>query len=362
MRIIKILLILIITPISFSCIDSNNYSWKIYSGEKTKLNLKYESFNKLLIKDDTIYLLGTRDKTLDLADNVSIVCQSVDNGKSWIEIFKNNGSIINGYLSADDLYLFKEIYTDNSLENTSITLLNSNKLDSIHSFKKNSYIKDVFIDDLGKGVLILNNSFSSVDNSVFKTGNDFKTYDSLYVNKAISKSFYYKNKTYLLTYVLTRKNYKINETNIIYTIDKNNKRDSINLKFNAIDFMVDNKEDIWTLGKENNYVVLKHLNKKEVISTSIISKDKNLNPKKLYKYNQFIAVLSNSIDESALGGFGGTKYTLHLSYNSGKSFEIEKIPIDNYVDPISFFKDEKIVIYSGVGRISVCDLKERVKK
>jgi len=331
-----------------------DYNWTVYDAEATGLGKKGEIFNKILIEDSVFYLLGSSPGN-DLSKSKSVVYKSDNYGRDWIEEYTDKGNITNGYLASNELNLLKEIYTDNSLDNTSLSLINKDSI--IHSFKINSSVKGVFMDSSGKGTLVINNSFFAKDNSVFRTQNNFKSYDSTYVGKPIKKSYFFKDKVYLLTYELIRENYKVREQNELYIINKDENRDSLRIEFNTIDFIVDN-EGVLFLGKEEGGITLNNIGKTGEVNTTSIIRSKNLEPKKIYKHKKFIAILSSLINESALGGFGGSEYRLHLSFDNGKTFIEEKLPIDNYVSPITFYKDEKIIIYSGAGRISVCDLKK----
>lgn len=337
----------------FNCIDNLIHNWVVYNENETGLKLKEESFSKILIKDETFYLLGTNNDS-DLSKSKSIVYKSNNYCKNWTEVFSDKGNIANGYIALNELNFFEEVYSDNSLNNTSLSLINRDSV--IHSFKINSSVKGVFIDNYGKGAVVINNSFLAKDNAVFWTTDNFKSYDSIYFGKSIKKSHFFNGKVYLLTYELTRKNYEVKEKNEIYIIDRNGNRDSLQEKYNIDDFVVD-INGILLLGVQEEKVALDYLLENGEVRTMSFSREKNLTPEKVYKYNNFIAVLVSKINESALGGFGGTQYQLYLSFDDGQTFKKETLPISDFVGPITFYKDEKIIVYSGAGRISVCNLK-----
>ncbi len=343
----------------FSCSGRSNYNWKVYNSNTTGLRPQYEGFNQLIIKADIFYLLGSFDESLKWKDKQALVYKSEDQGKTWLNVFEEKGNAEKGYYSSENIYLVKEIYIENSFKNSQQRLLKlDNSSNSIHKFKRQSNVKYIHVDELGKGALILSNSFSSKDYSVFRTKNNFKTYDSIPIDKAVKGSFVTNDRVYLLTYKAFRKNYKVFETNKIHILDENNALDSLDLDFNVDYFLVEKGESFWFLGKNNDSIQLRKRKGDVTNIINTLSIDKEETSKKLYKHNDFIAILTSSIDKGALGGFGSVRYKLYLSFDNGQTFKEENPPIDDYVNPIAFYKDEKIIIYSGAGRISVCDLKK----
>lgn len=338
----------------FSCLKDfkSEYNWKVYDAEETGLSEIGETFNKILIEEDAIYLMGNIGGT-DLTKSKSRVYKSKNYGRSWIEEYSGNGNIADGYFTSNELNLFKEVYFDSSLDNTSLSLINRDSV--IHSFKVNSSIKGVFIDNYGKGAVVVNNSFLAKDNAIFWTTDNFKIYDSIYVGKPIKKSRFFDSKVYFLTYELIRENYKVQEKNEIYIIDKAGNQHFLQMKSNVEDFIVDN-EGVFLLRKQQG-IVIDHFSGKEMKMTINVTKETNQVPQKIYKYKSFIVVLTSALNKSGLGGFGGSEYKLHLSFDDGQTFKQVKLPINDFVGPIGFYKDEKIVIYSGAGRVSICDLK-----
>ncbi len=345
-----------------SC-KQNNYDWKVYNSDVTNLKSIDEKFNKILNIDNSVYLFGSRDESTNMTDMEYVVYKSVNFGKNWELILEGNGDIVNAFYANQDIYLVKENYKENSFKGFKTTLLKFNIktgiIESVHQFKKESSIIDGILDDYESGSLIISNSFSSTDNSIFKTSDNFNSCDSIYIGKSIKKNYFFKNKIYLLTYELILKNYKVQEQNKLYIIDKDDNRDSLYIESNINDFVVD-IDGILLLGKKEEDITLNYFGKKEDVNITSIIRAGNLEPQKIYKYKSFIAVLLSSTNEHALGGFGGSEYHLFLSFDNGKVFKEEELPIKDYVGQILFYKDEKIIIYSGSGRISVCKLKKTI--
>lgn len=352
---IILLLIISFLFLFFRCpnISKKDSNWIIYKNSQTGLrNLDYD-FDKLLLNDGVLYLLGNSLENVSTKSK-SIIYKSMVYGTNWKECYRNCGNITNGYFVLDKLYLFKEIYADNSLDNTSLSLIVKDSV--IHNFKINTFLKGVFINNYGEGAIVLNNSFNAKDNAILWTTNNFKTYDSIPFNKSVKKSYFYNEKLYLLTQEFSKQNYKIEQRNNLFILDKNGKKEFLKMKNNIEDFVVD-KEGIITLIKQKDLTFVEYLLNNGKYKRVKLSNEKNLNLRKIYKHKNFIAILTSKVYKNLLDGFGTTKYQLFFSFDCGKTYGEEKIPINDFIGAIGFFKDEKVFIYSGLGRVSICNLK-----
>ena len=285
----------------YSCTFSNKNS-----GEIHEIKDKLTSLNKIIIKNDTLYLIGEKMNMMDMdiQKDEAIVYFSKDFGKNWEKIYNDKGEIVDAYLISDSLFIFKKTYYDSSLGNSSLSLINFENKSIIHQFKKNSSVKSIFIDDSEKGILIIGNSLHSHDYTIFKTNNNFITYDSTHLNKEILKTFLYKDKIYFSSF----KNR--NKREWIYSFNTKKQLDSLYFNFDISDFVVDDNENVWLLSKNEKTFELsvRKKNVTKIISSTAI--DENSIPEKIYKYDDFIAVLISSVDKSMLGGFG----VLNINY------------------------------------------------
>ena len=140
---------------------------------------------------------------------------------------------------------------------------------------------------------------------------------------------------------------------MIYKIDLNNyNKDSIWCKdFEIREFKIDDDDEdsFLFLGKDNNNKTI--LTKYDKGSWNKI-REFDFTGKEIHSYKNFIAVLGFKIDERLLLGLGGTRYDLQVSYDMGKTWESKKLPLDSYVKPNSFYKDEVFISYSGGGKIT----------
>lgn len=351
----KLTIVVVFLSLS-SCSNGQNHNWIVYSDKETGLGSQDELFNKILVKEDGFLLLGEERDFSDVAKNKSLIYLS-KNGSNWIKLYEGKGEVVDGYCLKNNLFFFQNEYTDNSLETNFLSLrkinLNSKNVGEIHKFQTNSTINNVRIDKSGCVTLIVNNSLSANDFSVFKSKDDFNSYDHISIDKPIKKSFITDDKVYFLTHEFFIKNYETYEINDFFIINESEKIDSLNLQLNATDFLIDTSGKMWILYQKGDSVKLVEKGKSNN-REYVISNNQDENPVKLYKYNNFIAVLTNVIDADGFNGFGKTKYKLYLSFNDGQTFEKEALPIDDYVGAIGFYKNEKVIIYSGAGRISLC--------
>lgn len=349
---IKISILSFIIPFSIlSCKDESLIKWEVLDSSKTNLKEQGESFEKFLINGKDFFIIGQEDTEFNnWSDFKAITYESKNSGKKWAKIINDKGAFVDGYYSFNELFLFRETYSINSFDKAVLNLINAKKKTTYHRFKERSSIKNVFINSKEEGVLILNNSYTAADNSILYTNNNFKSFDSISFKKGIKKCAYLDEKVYLLSDDYFIKNYKTIERNKLYIVNRKI-LDSIELKNVVDDFCVD-KNGIYLLSKENGKVTINHINeKKQKMKTQLVVDDQGLEPKRLYKYNNFIAVLVNSINSKGLGGFGSVSYKLYISLDNGETYKEEKLPINDYVEPIEFYKDELIIFYAGAGRI-----------
>ena len=342
---------LILLFVLLAC-NGQHYDWKVYNSDVTNLKPIYESFNKILFIDNSVYLFGSRDESLNMSDMKYVVYKSTNFGKNWELILEGNGDIVNAFYANQNIYLVKENYKENSYKDFKTTLLKFNIktgiTENVYQFKKESSVNDGILNEYGSGSLIISNSFSSEDYSVFKTNDNFISYDSIPINKPIVKSHFNGSDIYLLSY-------DNNDTNeVIYALTKHNIIDSLRVNFDVTDFVVENDKSILLLGCNKNTIQLIKAYGKNKIVLNTFTNDEDFFPESIYKYNRFIAVVIGELNSL------GVTYQLFLSFDDGKSFIREDLPISYYVEPVAFYKDEKIIIYSGAGRISYCDLKKKM--
>jgi hypothetical protein len=340
----------LILLLALSACDKHNYTWEVYDSKVTNLKSNDEDFGKILIIDNSLYLFGNNSESLNLRDMKYVVYKSTNFGKKWREVLGGTGNIVNEFYANQNIYVAKENYSQNLYKDFTTTLfkfnIKSEIIKDVHQFKKNVSITDGILNDNGSGALIVSNSFSSIDYSILKTKNNFISSDSISINKPIVKSCFNNSDIYFLS------NNNNNSNELIYKIKKDNRLDSLTVNFDVTDFIVEKDQSIFLLGNNESAIQLRKIHGKRNILLYTFIKDKEYFPKSIYKYNKFIAVIISKLNSL------GTTNQLFLSFDDGKSFKNEELPIADYLGPIAFYKDEKIIIYSGAGRISYCNLKK----
>ena len=152
---------------------------------------------------------------------------------------------------------------------------------------------------------------------------------------------------------------KRNITNWIYSIEKkDNELDSLQVDLNITDFAVGENGDYWLLGKYNDRTVLQSHKGGKTTEIKVFSEDAEFWPNQLYKYNDVVVVLASKIDKSMLSGFGGTKPTIYLSRDNGLTWNNHSFDEALYLKPVSFYKDERMTVYIGNGKLLSYNLKE----
>lgn len=206
------------------------------------------------------------------------------------------------------------------------------------TFNDSLVIKDGDVNIKGVGFLALNKKNISNDNSIIITSNNFKTFNKIDFPFPIIKSKLVKDDIYILS-----SDWKTNLNNVFFIVNQKGRIKCTQLNYNCFDFCMRNDEilfigekddenHLFTLDKEKNAKVLFKFNNK-------------VSPQKIYAYNEFISILFQKLKTT------GINYFLMNSFDNGKSFNEEVLPIDNYVTPIEFYKDDLMIYYAGAGRI-----------
>lgn len=336
------------------CNDKSLIEWEVLNSNETNLKDQGEEFEKLLIYNNDYFLIGQDVKSNNWQDFKAITYQSKNSGRVWKKVINDEGVFLDGYINNEFLNLIAQKYSDNSFKNCETKLsvynrLNYNKIGDKIICKRDSSIVRVF-NDGNKSYALINKGYIANKNSIFNSKNDFKTYKNVEINKPLKKIVFFNDKIYFLTSEYFVEDYETIEKNKLFILNKKS-LDSIETKDVVEDFCVD-KNGIYLLSKINEKIIVNYIDtKKQKNNTLKVVNEKELEPKMIYKYNNFVAVLVNSINVKGLGGFGSVAYKLYVSLDNGETFKEENLPIDNYVKPIEFYKDKSIIFYAGAGRI-----------
>lgn len=216
--------------------------------------------------------------------------------------------------------------------------------------KGNSFVKSIHFTSNDNGIVLFRPSGNPLDYQVLKTNNGGLNWAIENINSSIGISHIFNGNLYLLSQDRKSKKGKI------YSFDKEtNSRDSVIVGLPVVDFNIDKDGGIWLLGKHGKQTVLQYHHKGKVENVKIFSEDSEFSPNQLYKYNDVIVVLASQIDQSLLGGFGGTKPIMYLSKDNGTTWDKQLLKGALYLNPISFYKDEKMIAYLGLGKVLICN-------
>lgn len=228
------------------------------------------------------------------------------------------------------------------------------------------------------------NLLNSIDSTSIKflhineKENSYLTIENKFKNGSISsrgnKLFKYSERTVLDSIVLNCNVLNpILKNGFIYFKSSKNQLEKINISnfqrfttetddVEIIDFQITDKGNYWVLGELNNKTVLtEYKNGKWYMDKTFPVEAQNNKGEKMHYYNGFKAILANSIDKSLLMGLGGTRYSLFISYKDYDNWERVELPINYYVKPNLFYKDEVFVAYSGGGKLTYVDLTRKPK-
>lgn len=212
-----------------------------------------------------------------------------------------------------------------------------------------SYVRSMFFESDEIGYVFFRPSGNPLEYQLLKTETGGKHWDLINLNIPVDISY---NKNRKLHFLSSKRNDK---KEWIFSIDKQGKNlDSLQFRLDIIDFSVGENDDYWLLGQDGDNTILQHYENKKVSIVHTFLYDPPFSPKQLYKYNELIVVIGSQIDESMLGGFGGTKPIMFVSSDNGSTWKNHDLGKILYLNPISFYKDKEMTAYIGDGKILTC--------
>ena len=251
--------------------------------------------------------------------NLYVINKSKGNSNKIFLIPKDTEKVrlINSFSNAH-LKLFHYNLSDDSY----VILINPFINGSLHSngYKLMKYRNKTLLDSTGLNQNVFNSSFK---------------YDNIY--------FITKNKR---------------SQNLLYKINTSNfRKDSIYKKnLNISAYYVNNESNIWVLGEENDKTVLYNYKNNNWIRIKVFSDNFKNDISKLNVYKNHISILLYKTNRKILGGIGGSEYSLIISSDKGGNWGEIDLPINYYVKPNTFYRNEKFIAYSGLGRVTYLDL------
>jgi len=318
----------------------------------TNISPRNEIFSRMEYDGKQILMVGESIN----GENSSLYRTSFNDLKNWtftnIDTLKGENTAID--YNPENYYFVnkKRDYTSNifSLNKKTKKTKNINTIDS-------TYIKFLHVNEKENYHIIIGNKFKN--GSISSHGYKLYKYsgrallDSIILNCNVLNPIF-KNG---FIYFKSSKNQleKINTSNFQrFTTET----DDVEI----IDFQITGKNNYWVLGQLNNKTILTEFNHGNwIMDKTFPIEAQNLKGKKIHYYNGFKAILVNGIDKSLLMGLGGTRYSLFISYSDSDNWKKVELPIDYYVKPNLFYKDEIFIAYSGGSKLTYVDLNKKLK-
>ncbi len=347
----KMSVIILFIIVSSSCINEDAMICS-----KLSVDPKYEHFNTLIWSEGDLFVFGTDEEKNDFRTKRSVVYKrsNVSGTKLRILDVELNGENVITTKGEKYIYLVNESFTER--------LSFKNIYSSLYRFNPNDYsinkitdfggylVRDLLFEDDLKGYAFVRLSNNARDYGLLFTDDGGTSWDTLMLKRPVEKVFQTNDKLYFTSFKIN------NFRNWIYSINKKDRSiDSLQVSFNISGIHVE-KNVYWLLGKENDLTILKRYDRESVQDVHIFGENSGLFPKRLYKYGNLIAVLLSTVDKYMLGGLGGTKEELYLSFDAGITWKRHELNDALYINPLSFDRDKKFAAYIGNGKVILCDL------
>jgi len=270
------------------------------------------------------------------------------------EVWMFQSSIESGYKQWEkvEINLSGNVHQTFDSENEILIALGKNKTDNLYALSKETMAYRLIPFFTGKNIRNVDTKgsstyirtpdalYSSVDNGI-----KWK-----YLENANRREYYFDKED--SKYVLT-------ETRQARYLSKGNSSNKISITMKSISGVnIGLENDYWVLGREDDKALLRKYTKGEYKDMKVFSKNQYVHLGGFHKYGNFIGILTSGIDQGLLGGFGGTRSRLHVSYDNGETWKEIDLSIDYYVTPKAFYKDKRFVAYSGFGKLTVINFDE----
>ena len=360
---VKIYIVIIIISLLFAttCTDkTNNRECVIY---RTNIDLSHQSFTHLLSDESNHYLFGELEKDIrDFRTNEITIDQAkVGEEKNWASFSKNIPGECqavcqtkrNIYLISRQQYQERQDPKYSKHKLYKISKEGGGIVELYEWDKGNSFVRDVFFEsDEKRGFVFFDPSGNPLDYQILSTVDGGKKWDVKDLKKPVLVPQFDSKNIYFLSY-------KRNKADWIYSIDKTTGAlDSLQFDLKITYFVVGDNNDYWLLGKDGDKTVLKYYQDGKGTHIKTFSDHPEFFPERVYKYNDLIVVLAGKIDHNMLLGFGGTRPKMYLSKDRGLTWTEQSLKEALYLGPVSFYKDERITAYAGLGKVLSCSLEK----
>jgi hypothetical protein len=359
LMIMKNIVILVIFLISIIGCNNNDFSRCYYFS--TDLNLEYEHFTHQLIDSEFVYIFGSleKEKLNYRTREITIERSAVSDMQKWSDFAENiPGECKAVYQKNNNIFLIakQQFQHPQNFKYTKHKLYKitkkEGKISELYEWDiENAFVRDIYYTNDGRLIVLFCPFRKPLDYQIYISKDDGVSWNVYNINRPIIKSQLHKDKIYFLSY-------KRNIRNWIFSFDINEHNlDSIRFDLVIKDFVVDKKENFWLLQKNDSITLLQHYCRDTIHKVHTFSKKNDFFGTELYMHNDLIVMQGGEIDRSMLGGFGGTHPKLFISLDEGRNWSKAPTKSAFYLNPVSFYKDEFMLSYTGFGKMLKCDFK-----
>ncbi|UFH60292.1 hypothetical protein [Sulfurovum mangrovi] len=332
-------------------------------GESIKTDLAYGTFDHMILDEKEAYLIRNHctGKVKEIECSLKIAKSSVMSGyQHWKEADIDLKSTIYSPRVFDNNECFYMAVDFNDTYGVYKVSKESEDIEKLVSFKKKI---EYFSSDNASNYIIVDNwneetaKRDKYGRSVF----DQNATNSIYENVIGENNWKYKgkiNRHSWFTFDQNNNKYflkRIGPYAQKTELRKNSSNDVISIKMTSISAqtVVIETDTYWFLGKENEKTILKNYKNGK---WSVVQQfgNKKVFPRRLYKYKDLIVVITSEIDQGMLGGFGGTRAKMFISYDNGKQWQ-DYEPVGFYLGAYDFYKDKRFMAFTGFDEIMVID-------
>ncbi|MFV0530905.1 MAG: hypothetical protein ACK5MD_05660 [Flavobacteriales bacterium] len=345
----KILAQFCVYSLFISCTTMNNHSIK---GKLIKLDsLNYLDVSSIQSsKGGKIIFSSIIDKIGDDYSTYRTVLSEYDNSNhTFSSIGTISGKNYKSYSNEYDTFFINQVFKKDFLEDEETIIYKLSDKGEIIRLSNigNSYLKFIYFNTELEGFIV------SREKGVY------------YINKTIDGGKSWNRLTKLERFV--GNSFLIRKEKLYYLSSENNNLNnrikSLDLKtlqttefkyldgFSCEKFQIDASNSLIIFGKENNSTKLKIFNFETDTWEDDFQIDKLL-PYDMYISKEFKVIITNQVNESLLGGFGGTEYQMFVKNKNEQEWTTIELPDKTYIKPYSL-NSKSFIGYSGDNKITL---------
>lgn len=321
---------------------------------RSNLPVANEPYRVIFEDSAAAYIVGRHRRTDDFRKLESVIFRA--NKDEGLVRWEQFSIPVPGYTSSalvhnGAILMVNHVYTNRySLAGMQTFLLKidmqSGVLDTLFSFGS-EFVKSIHLLDNNMAVAFVHSNGTDAIKLTTTGGTDWRNVHGM--NGIFVKSIIRGNKVYVL---MTRKD-AVSASIFSYDVSAGNVAMVVKNVPDCEDFLIDDRGKMWLIaGHEPDDVRLYTLLNNRLKTVRRFPHS----AKAIFAKDNRLVVLMRTVDETMMGGLGGTKYSLEVSPDYGKTWTNVKLPDDTYVRPYHFTADGQFIAYSGRGHLTWIDL------